>query len=210
MGCVIRIVICTKPAAKSMRTTTELRKGEGRAGAADAPAAGFVRGGSLIKKTSSTVMIVRPAAAIIKVDRMLKASARMPPTRGPSTPPAVMPACMMPRQKPSFFCGALALMMASVAGHKPAERPCTMRTAKSCQGVSTMPPKKYVMARQNEARMAMSFLDFLSARAPQIGAQMPEIRKVTEKIVLLHQLTSACATPSSLIRYIGRNGTSIV
>ena len=73
-----------------------------------------------------------------------------------------------------------------------------------------MPPRKYVIARQNEARMAINFRDFLSAIAPQIGAKMPEIRNVTEKIVLLHQLTSACATPSSLMRYIGRNGTSIV
>ena len=139
-------------------------------------------------------MIVKPAAAIMNVERMLKASARMPPTRGPSTPPAVMPACMMPRQKPSRFCGALALMMASVAGHSPAERPCTMRTAKSCQGVSTMPPKKYVMAKQKEARMAMSFRDFLSAKAPQIGAQMPEIRKVTEKMSIALAVRTARAT----------------
>ena len=56
----------------------------------------------------------------------------------------------------------------------------------------------------------MSFREPLSDMAPQIGAKMPEIRKLTAKMMLLHQLTSAVDTPSSWMRYIGRNGTSMV
>lgn len=56
----------------------------------------------------------------------------------------------------------------------------------------------------------MSLREFLSAIAPQIGAMMPDITKEEEKTMPDHRLTSDCATPSSLMRYIGRNGMSIV
>lgn len=56
----------------------------------------------------------------------------------------------------------------------------------------------------------MSLREPLSDIAPQIGAKMPEIRKLTAKMMLLHQLTSSVPTPSSSMRYIGRNGMSMV
>ena len=39
---------------------------------------------------------------------------------------------------------------------------------------------------------------------------MPPNKKVTEKIAPFHNFTSAKLTPNSLIKYIGRNGMSIV
>ena len=56
----------------------------------------------------------------------------------------------------------------------------------------------------------MSFLDFLSAIAPQTGAMTPEIRKDTEKTRPDQRFTSDSGTWSSTSRYIGRNGMSIV
>ena len=66
------------------------------------------------------------------------------------------------------------------------------------------------MASRKLARMAMSRLPFVSAMRPQIGAMTAETRKVAEKTMPDQRLTSASDTPSSIVRYIGKNGMSIV
>ena len=45
---------------------------------------------------------------------------------------------------------------------------------------------------------------------PQMGAITAETRKVTENVMPAHMLTDASSTPSSSVRYMGRNGMSIV
>ena len=66
------------------------------------------------------------------------------------------------------------------------------------------------MESRKLARMAMMRLPFVSAMRPQIGAMMAETRNEAEKTMPDQMLTSASETPSSIVRYIGRNGMSMV
>ena len=66
------------------------------------------------------------------------------------------------------------------------------------------------MERRKLARMAMMRFPFVSAIFPQIGAMMADTRKEAEKTMPDQILTSAWLTPSSMVRYMGRNGMSMV
>ena len=63
-------------------------------------------GGSLMRKTNIRKFRKSAPAARKNDIRMPNAVASTPPNKGPTTPPAVMTPCMMPRQRPSFFGGA--------------------------------------------------------------------------------------------------------
>ena len=136
--------------------------------------------------------------------------ANEPPTSGPMTLPQVSPACIIPKLTPSFSIGTRLVAIARHALHNPAAKPCSTRTPNICSGVVTMPPKKYDRARPAPARTAIIFLPRVSAILPQIGAMIPPIRKVMEKIAPFHIFTSSALTPSSFIRYIGKKGISMV
>ena len=56
----------------------------------------------------------------------------------------------------------------------------------------------------------MSRFPLRSAMRPQIGAITAEMRKVTENASPAQRLTEESSTPSSMVRYIGRNGMIIV
>ena len=71
-----------------------------------------------------TMQLSISAADATKNDaRMPKASASMPPRRGPMTPPAVMALCMTPRQMPNLSGGAYIVMIARSMGQRPAAKP---------------------------------------------------------------------------------------
>ena len=109
MGWTMRMTTWTRAALTSIRRMTGIFQRltfSPSAPAAAVSAAAVSVGGSLMKKTRTTKLRNRAPAARKKDMRMPKASARMPPKRGPMMPPAVRAPCMMPRQIPSFWGGA--------------------------------------------------------------------------------------------------------
>ena len=140
-GCTSITANCTTPAAKSIRAMTGTLSNAKEPPRFCSDAFGRGCALSLTKKISPRDMMLRAPAATKKDIRIPNTSAKTPPNKGPKTPPAVIPPCMMPRHEPIFSRGAVEVMMARQAGQRPAEKPWKQRMAKSSQGVETKPPQ---------------------------------------------------------------------
>ena len=73
-----------------------------------------------------------------------------------------------------------------------------------------MPQRKYAMARPAPERMAINLRPFLSDNLPQIGPMTALTINEIEKTTPDHILAWSAGTPNSWIRYMGKNGMSMV